>query len=695
MANGFDPQNIRNVVIVGHKGTGKTFLAEAMLYVGGATQAIGSVAAKTSILDDEPEEQSRLGTLQTSVAHVVWRDTKINIIDTPGEGGLFGDTRTAMSAADAVILVVSAKDGVQPMTERVSNWAVEMGLPRIVVFTKCDIEHVQVAPVIEATKKRLKIAIAPLQVLVGEGVGMRGIVDLRTGGVFVDKADSPNAKPVTEVPADVQDAVSKARGQLVDDVAATDDTLTEKYLEEGDLTAQELEQGIRDAIGKGGLVPYFFAGLGAPYGVASLLDAIVDVFPDPTKHAAWPGTGEGDLERPNSKDGPVTVFCFKTTIDPHAGRASCVRVLTGVLKGDSTLVNGPQKERVGGLFNLVGKPAGSALTEAYAGDIVAITKLKTAKTGDTLTEDRKPFTYAAPLPPPALFARVVVMTDRAIGEKISLGLSKLAEEDCSLKVYHDEQNHDLVVAGLSQLHIDVMLERLKRRNGLDCVLGPPRIPYKETIARKVTGIEGKHKKQSGGHGQFGVCMIDMEPLPRGSGFVFDDAIVGGAIPRNFIPSVEKGIVKTAARGFLAGYPVVDFKVRLWDGKYHDVDSSDAAFQLAGSKAFKAAMAKAQPTILEPMVKLEVTVPTTTLGDIMGDLNSRRGRILGTETQDAYSIVNAQVPLVEVLEYEPKLRALTQGTGTFTMTMDRYEPVPPMQQEKVIKESGFKVVDDED
>ncbi len=695
MANGFEPLNIRNVVIVGHKGTGKTFLAEAMLYVGGATQAIGSVVAKTSILDDEPEELTRQGTLQTSVAHVVWRGTKINIIDTPGEGGLFGDTRTAMAAADAVILVVSGKDGVQPMTERVCTWAAEMGLPRFVVFTKCDVEYVQVAPAIEATKKRLRLALAPLQILVGEGSGMRGVVDLRTGKVFVDKADGPNPKPGTEAPADVQNAVAKARGQLVDDVAATDDTLTEKYLEEGDLTAQELETGIRTAIDKGTLVPYFYAGLGAPYGVVSLLDAIVDVFPNPTKHAAWPGTGEGDAERPNSKDGTVTAFCFKTTIDQHAGRASCVRVLTGVLKSDSTLANGEHKERVGGLFNMVGKPSGAALNEAYAGDIVAIAKLKTVRTGDTLTEERKPFTYASPLPPPALFARVVVMTDRAIGEKISLGLSKLAEEDCSLKVYHDDQNHDLVVAGLSQLHIDVTLERLKRRNGLDCVLGPPRIPYKETIARKVVGIEGKHKKQSGGHGQYGVCMIDMEPTARGAGFVFDDAIVGGSIPRNFIPSVEKGIVKTAARGFLAGFPVVDFKVRLWDGKYHDVDSSDAAFQLAGSKAFKAAMAKAHPTLLEPMVKIEVTVPTTALGDIMGDLNSRRGRILGTETQDSYSVVNAHVPLVEVLEYEPKLRALTQGTGTYTMTMDRYEPVPPLQQEKVIKDSGFKHVEEED
>jgi elongation factor G len=297
--------------------------------------------------------------------------------------------------------------------------------------------------------------------------------------------------------------------------------------------------------------------------------------------------------------------------------------------------------------------------------------------------------------PPALFARVVVLTDRGSGEKIAQGLSKLAEEDNSLKVYHDEQTHDLVCAGLSQLHLDVTSDRLKRRFGTDITLGPPKIPYLETITRRVANIEGKHKKQTGGHGQFGVCLVDMEPTARGEGFVFEDAIVGGAIPRNFIPSVEKGIVKNAARGFLAGFQVVDFKVRLFDGKYHDVDSSDAAFQMAGSKAFKAAMAKAGPILLEPMVKMEITVPTVSLGDIMGDLNSRRGRILGSETLDQFSVVNAQAPLVEVLEYEPKLRALTQGTGTFSMVMDRYEPVPAQLQEKIVKDSGFKAIDEDE
>jgi elongation factor G len=369
--------------------------------------------------------------------------------------------------------------------------------------------------------------------------------------------------------------------------------------------------------------------------------------------------------------------------------------MSGTLKSDAYVSVRNQKERVGAIFNVVGKPTGSALGEAIAGDIVAITKLKTVVTGDTLAEERKPFDYAAPEPPPALFARVMVLSDRGSGEKIVQGLSKLAEEDCSLKIYQDEQTKDQIVAGLSQLHLDVTLERLKRRFGLDCVLGPPRIPYLETISRKAQGIEGKHKKQSGGHGQFGVCYIDMEPVPRGQGFVFDDAIVGGAIPRNFIPSVEKGIVKAAARGYLAGFQVIDFKVRLYDGKYHDVDSSDAAFQIAGSKAFKAAMEKCAPIILEPVVKMEITVPTASLGDIMGDLNSRRGRILGSETQDAYSVVNAVAPLVEVLEYEPKLRALTQGTGTFTMTMDRYEPVPAMLQDKIVKESGFKHAVEED
>lgn len=696
MAAGFEPQNIRNVIVVGHKGSGKTSLVEALLYVGRSAPALGSVFNKTSTLDDEPEEQTRGATLQTSAAHVVWRDTKINILDTPGEGSFFGDTRVAMVAADAVLLVVSAKDGVQPMTERVNAWAIELGLPRFVVFTKCDLEHVRIASVFENVKKRLKIpALAPLQVPIGEGITMKGLVELLGRRAFTDK-EGPNTKPSTEIPADLKEAVEKARSQLVDEVASTDDKLTEKYLDQGDLSDKEMEAGLHKAIASGAVVPALYAGSLGPYGAVSLLDAMVDIFPNPTRRAVFRGKGEGDAaERAATKDAPTAAFCIKTTIDQHAGRASLVRVLSGTLKSDTYVTCGTQKERVGALFNVLGKPSGAALGEAIAGDIVAIAKLKVTKTGDTLAEERKPFDFAAPDPPPALFARTVKLEDRGSGEKIAQGLQKLAEEDASLKIYHDEQTHDLIVAGLSQLHLDVTLERLKRRFGLDCVLGPPKIAYKETISRKAAGIEGKHKKQTGGHGQFGVCYIDLDPLPRGDGFVFEDAIVGGAIPRNFIPSVEKGIVKAAARGYLAGYSVVDFKVRLYDGKYHDVDSSDAAFQMAGSKAFKAAMEKAGPIILEPVVRMEITVPTSSLGDIMGDLNSRRGRILGSETQDAYSVVNAIAPLAEVLEYEPRLRSLTQGTGTFTMTMERYDPLPAHLQDKVIKESGFKVVADEE
>jgi len=695
MANGFEPQKIRNVVVVGHKGVGKTTLIEGMLYVGGSTPAMGSIATKTSVLDDEPEEITREGTLSTSVGHVVWNDTKINIIDTPGEGSFFGDTRLAMAAADAVILVVSGKDGVQPMTDRLNHWAIEMGLPRFLVFSKCDLEHIHLEPVIESVKKRLKLSLAHMQVTVGEGSDLKGLVDLLGRKVYVGTPDGPKTKASDAIPEEVKDVVEEARMRLVDEIASTDDELTEKYLDQGDLSDKEMEAGMHKAISSGSLVPlYYFAG-GSPYGVIPLLDAIVDYFPPATTRTEVRSKGQEPEIREAKPEAALTAFCFKTTIDQHAGRNAIVRILSGTLKSDAYILNGDSKERVGGIFNVVGKPAGSALGEAYAGDIVSIAKLKTVKTGDTITEDKKPFVFDAPEVPPALFARVVILSDRGSGEKIAQGLSKLSEEDNSLKVYHDEQTHDLICAGLSQLHLDVTGERLRRRFGTDITLGPPKIPYLETITRKVTNIEGKHKKQTGGHGQFGVCLIDMEPTSRGEGFVFDDAIVGGAIPRNFIPSVEKGIVKSAARGFLAGFQVVDFKVRLFDGKYHDVDSSDAAFQLAGSKAFKAAMAKAGPILLEPMVKMEITVPTAALGDIMGDLNSRRGRILGSETQDQFSVVNAQAPLVEVLEYEPKLRALTQDTGTYSMTMDRYEPVPAQLQEKIIKDSGFKAIDEEE
>ncbi|WP_044985638.1 elongation factor G [Sorangium cellulosum] len=696
--------DIRNVAIIGHKGAGKTSLAEAMLYVGKATAKLGKVDDKSSVLDDTAEEKEHVCSFEASVAHLSWGGKKINLVDTPGEGSFLAETRLALAAVDAAILVVSGKDGVQPITERVFGWVREAKLPCMIVVTKVDAENARPDEVIAEVRARLKAPLAIMEERVGEGPQYRGVAAIRTKKAWLDKPEAPAAAAGAPVPADVAGAVEKARGKLVDDVAGSDDELTERYLTEGDLTQQELDQGLRAAVRRGALVPVYFASGVRPSGAAALLDGIVELVPPPTEHPAWagvvpsgkPGAAPQAAERPPSADAPAAAFVFKTSIDPHAGRTSFARVLSGALRPDATLLNAStgNAERLGKIHAVVGKDH-KQVEEARAGDIVALHKLKATLSGHTLCDEKHAFLFSAPELPPALFSRGVRFDAKGGEDKVGNALYRLTEEDPGLSVHQDPSTRELVVSGLGALHLEITVERIRRRVGIDCRLGPPHIAYKETISRKATNVEGKHKKQTGGHGQFGVCYIDMEPLPRGGGFVFEDAVVGGAVPRQFIPSVEKGIVKAMSKGVLAGYPMVDVKVRLFDGKYHDVDSSDAAFQMAGSKAFKAAAAQCAPVLLEPIVRLSVTVPSATMGDIIGDINSRRGRIIGTDSVEDQTIVNAFVPLAEVLEYESKLKSMTQGKGTFTMSVEHLEVCPPAVQEKVIKESGFKVEADED
>jgi elongation factor G len=693
------PADIRNVALIGHKGSGKTSLAEAMLYVAKATPKLGKVDDKSSILDETVEEKEHACSLEASVAYLNWNNKKINVVDTPGEGSFLAETRLALGAVDAAVLVVSGKDGVQPITERVFGWTKQLGLPCIVVVTKVDAENTKPDEVVGEIKARLKAPVAVMEVLVGEGLDYQGLVAVRTKKAWVGKPEAPSAAAPGPVPDAAAKDVEAGRAKLIDDVAGTSDELTEKYLTEGDLSQEELDQGLRDAVKKCAVVPIYFASGTRPSGIAALLDAIVELVPPPTTHAAWKGVVPGkktEAERPASADAPAAAFVFKTSIDQHAGRTSFARVLSGTIKPDATMLNAStgQQERLGKIANVVGKDAKN-VDEAGAGDIVALQKLKATLSGQTLSDDKNPFLYSAPELPPALFSRGVKFEGKGAEEKVGTALHRLMEEDPALSVATDEATRELVVSGLGALHLEITVERIRRRIGIDCRLGPPHIAYKETITKKVTGVEGKHKKQSGGHGQFGVCYIDVEPNPRGGGFVFEDAIVGGSIPRQFIPSVEKGIVKAMARGFLAGFQMIDVKVRLYDGKYHDVDSSDAAFQLAGSKGFKAACAQAKPVLLEPIVKLQVTVPSAAMGDVIGDINSRRGRVSGTDTVDDNTIVNAFVPLSEVLEYESKLKSMTQGKGTFSMAVDHLDICPPNVQEKVIKDSGFKVEADEE
>ncbi|XXX79295.1 elongation factor G [Sorangium sp. So ce134] len=696
--------DIRNVAIIGHKGAGKTSLAEAMLYVAKATAKLGKVDDRSSVLDDTAEEKEHVCSFEASVAHLSWGGKKINLVDTPGEGSFLAETRLALAAVDAAILVVSGKDGVQPITERVFGWVREAKLPCMIVVTKVDAENARPDEVLAEIRARLKAPLAVMEERIGEGLQYRGVVATRTKKAWLDKPEAPAAAAGSPVPADVAGAVEKARAKLVDDVAGSDDDLTERYLTEGDLTQQELDQGLRAAVRRGALVPVYFASGVRPSGAAALLDGVVELVPPPTEHPAWagvvpsgkPGAAPQAAERPPSADAPAAAFVFKTSIDPHAGRTSFARVLSGALRPDATLLNAStgSSERLGKIHAVVGKDH-KQVEEARAGDIVALHKLKATLSGHTLCDEKHAFLFSAPELPPALFSRGVRFDAKGGEDKVGNALYRLTEEDPGLSVHQDASTRELVVSGLGALHLEITVERIRRRVGIDCRLGPPHIAYKETISRKAANVEGKHKKQTGGHGQFGVCYIDMEPLPRGGGFVFEDAVVGGAVPRQFIPSVEKGIVKAMSKGVLAGYPMVDVKVRLFDGKYHDVDSSDAAFQMAGSKAFKAAAAQCAPVLLEPIVRLSVTVPSAAMGDVIGDINSRRGRIIGTDSVEDQTIVNAFVPLAEVLEYESKLKSMTQGKGTFTMSVEHLEVCPPSVQEKVIKESGFKVEADED
>jgi elongation factor G len=655
-------EDVRTVAVVGHKGAGKTSLIEAAMFVGGAAPKKTKNGDHAGGLDDTPEEKAIGATLEARCVSLKWGKTKINLIDTPGDAGFVADTRVALAAADSAIVVVSAKDGVGSGTERVFRWIREAQLPCAVVITKVDDPNARVDSVLEEVKGTLRAPIAMMEVPSGAGPEFRGVVAVGSGKAWIGDAECPTTKPVP-VPAESERSVSDTRAHLVDDVAATDDTLTEHYLERGDLTQDELDDGARHAVSDCKLVPVYEASSVEPHGIAALLDAVVDVLPSPSVHAPWRAT-DGS-ERLSSSDAPFAALVLKTRIDPHAGRIAYARVLSGT-HGESP-----------------------------AGDVVLLTKHKSAKTGDTLSDEKSPFELALPARPAALFSRALIAEGRGASDKAAATLARMIEEDPGLVVTHDEATRDTLVSGLGALHLEVTLQRLRRRASIDCKLGPPRVPYCETVRGRVMKVEGKLKKQTGGHGQFGVCVIDVEPRPRGSGFLFEDAVVGGAIPRQFISSVERGLQRALQHGVLGGYPVVDVLVRVVDGKAHSVDSSDAAFQGAAFRAFRAAMLQAQPVILEPVVRLDVTIPNDAVGAIIGDLNARHGKVLGTSGTGDGSVVSALVPLAQTLDYEPRLTAMTHGRGSYSLAFERYDYASPQVQEKAIRDSGYHHAPEED
>ena len=690
----YDTKDIRNVVLVAHGGAGKTSLAEAFLFDAKAVTRLGVAGTDGSSFDYEPEEIKRQGTIQTSVGYVEWQKKKINFIDTPGDQNFLVDTRTAMQvAADCAVVVVSCPDGVQVVTEKVWQFADELGLPRAIFVNKMDRDRADFDTCLADIKKSLSEKASPVQMPIGKEGGFEGVVDLLSLKAYRFSEDGRDMK-VEEVPAALKDAAGKAREKLIEDIASSDDALLEKYLGTGELSEEEIIRGLQKAILGGTLIPILCGSAGRNVGIQPLLDLVAASFPSPDMRPARDGVdAKGNpAARPPSEDAPFAARVFKT-IGADIGKISLVRVLSGKLAADSNLYNANRDgtERSGSLYVLIGRKR-ETVPEAAAGDIVGLAKLKSTKTGDTLCDEKAIFKRPDLEIPAPVIKYSIRAKSKGDEDKLGAKLHDLQDEDVALKIERDQVSKEILLCGMGQSHIEATVEKL-RRLGVEVELLPPKIPYLETIKGRVQNVEGKHKKQTGGKGQFGVAYIDVEPLARGGGFVFEDGIVGGAIPRQFIPAVEKGIRDRMTRGVVAGYPVTDVKVTLTDGKYHDVDSDSRSFEMAGSKGFNLAFRQCKPVLLEPVMEIEIVCPEDNMGDIMGDINSRRGRVLGMESKGKNQVIKAHVPMSETLKYSADLRSMTGGRGSFTVRFSHYDELPSHLAEKVIGE--HKVQEEED
>ena len=679
----YDAASLRNVAIVGHGGCGKTQLVSALLFVAGAVNRLGKVDDGSTVTDFDEEEIARRHTLSSSLAYVEWQKHKINIIDTPGFANFLTDARAAMRVAEGVVVVVDAVAGVEVQTEKLWADAASLNLPRIVVLSRLERDRASLERALQSLRRDCAREIVPIQIPLGEERGFTGVVDLVQMKALSFAADSGKMTE-GEIPASVADAAGHAREQLIEMVAEADEPLMETFFAEGTLTQDQLVSGLRSATAAGRLYPLLCtSGLHA-IGAQPLLDAIVSYVPSPAERG-FPSVDSGGTETTvtASESAPYAAFVWKTIADPFAGRITMLRVVSGTLKSDATVSNVTRdvSERLGHLLVLQGKTQ-THVPELKAGDLGAVAKLKETHTNDVLADKTVKIRFPAITFPEPVLAYAIEPKSRGDEDKISTAMHRLEEEDPTIKYARDPQTHELLLSGQGQLHIEVTVAKLKRRFGVEVNLKPPRIPYRETITM-ATEAHGRHKKQTGGHGQFGDCKIKVEPLPRGSDFQFEDDIFGGAIPRQFVPAVEKGIQDARMRGFLAGYPMVDFKATVFDGSYHAVDSNELSFKLAGSLAFKDAMTRARPTILEPVMQVEVYTPSDFAGDLMGDLNGRRGRIAGMDTRGTMTVIRAQVPMSEMLTYEQHLTSATGGRGSYHMEYSHYEEVPQQFQGKII------------
>ncbi|MHB8882631.1 MAG: elongation factor G [Thermodesulfovibrionales bacterium] len=688
MAN-FDVSKLRNVAVIAHGGAGKTSLVEAVLFDSGMTDRLGNVQDGTTVTDYEPEEIDRKITITSSLAFSNWNKHRINLIDTPGFINFIEDTRGCLKAVDGAVIIVSALSGVKAETEKIWKYACEYEIPRIMFVNKMDKESADFERALSELEKSFDAEAIPLQIPIGSAETLTGVVDLVSMKAYVSKAGKTE---VTDIPADMLEEAGRFRKKLIEKIAESDDALLEKYLEGTDLTDEEIINGIKESSLTRKFIPVTCGSALKNIGITSLLDTMLLCLPSPAEMATIsPIRGnspkdKSEVIRKPAENEPLAAYVFKTIADPFAGKLSLFRVYSGTLKADSTIYNSTAdtKERLGQLFYLQGKKQ-VPVQSLSAGEIGVVAKLKGTNTGDTICDEAKPIVFKKVKFADPIISYAMAAKNKGDEEKVSIALHRVLEEDQTLRFTREEETKEMIISGMGQVHIEVTLERLRRRFGVEIEMKTPKIPYRETI-KAATKVQGRYKKQSGGKGQYGDCHITVEPLPRGSGFEFVDKIVGGAIPRQYIPAVEKGIVDAMHEGVIAGYPIVDLRVTLTDGSYHTVDSSEMAFKIAGSMAIKKAVLEAKPILLEPIMRAEITTPDETLGAVIGDLNSKRGKVQGVEPQaGGNQKISATVPMSEMLTYANQLHSLTSGRGLYSMEFSNYEEMPSHNAQKIIAE----------
>ena len=686
--NVYAGQSIRNVCLVGHGGTGKTSLVSAALFTTGATTRLGSVDDGNSPTDYDEEEIERQMTISAKLAYCESNGHKINMLDTPGFGNMIQEARASLRVADTALVVIDCVSGVQVQSEKVWQFCDEFEVPRFIVVNRVDRDRASFDDSLASIQNDFGRTCVPVQIPIGTEKKFRGVVDLVRMKAYIYEGDVSGKFSEAAIPEDLTEVAQEHREKLIELVAESSDELMEKFFDEGTLSDEEIISGLKAQVLKREIYPVFYTSGIRNVGVRSLLGAIVDLAPDPLQQGTVMGTdsGGGEIERTISDNEPFSAYVFKTISDAFTGRISLFKIYSGTLTADTQPYNVGKEttERIGHIILLQGKN-NVQVEKVHAGDIVAVAKFKDVQTGDTLTDKSSPIIYPQMSWPAPMISFAIEPKSRGDEEKISSAIHKIIEEDPGLRYEREPQTKQFLISGQGQMHVEVAVSRLKKRYGVEVNLKPPKVPYQETI-RGRADVQGRHKKQSGGHGQFGDCKIKVEPLPRGSDFQFADEIFGGSIPKQYIPAVEKGIQEARIKGTLAGYPTVDFKVTLYDGSFHAVDSSEMAFKIAGRLAFRKAMEQARPVLLEPVMNVVIDTPEDYVGDLMGDLNSRRGRVQGMEVKGKTTVIKAQVPLSEMLSYASDLTSRTGGHGNYTMAFDHYDEVPGNLTEKVIEKA---------